>query len=117
MSDISTANHRINVGARTTTGTERFRSQLQEAKQARQNNLLNQNLDLVRENSRLRKQIAYHEARTKPLLLFYYRYLEMQEMLQSMAQEFKQIRECEAELIRELGINIEGKHSLGGGRF
>jgi hypothetical protein len=89
-----------------TTSVERFQSQLQQAKQTRQANL-QQNLELIRENGRLRKEIAYHEDRIKPLLTFYYRYLEMHERAQGLAMEAsQQMKECDNELLAKLGIHV-----------
>ena len=106
MSEVSPLDHRILLAGKTTTRVERFRSQLEQAKQSRQSNLMKQNLDLIRENGRLRKEIAYHEERTKPLLLFYQRSLERHEELQSLTQDVaRRMKESENELLQKLGID------------
>ena len=107
ISEISSLDHRILLAGGLTTGTERFRSQLQHAKHSRQTNLLKQNLDLIRENGRLRKEIAYHEDRIKPLLLFYQKYLEMHDSLRGVVEDVaRQMKECENGLLEGLGIDI-----------
>jgi hypothetical protein len=111
VSEVTPLDHRILMAGGVTTGVERLRGQLQQAKHHRQGNLLKQNLDLIRENGRLRKEIAYHEERTKPLLLFYEKYLEMHHKLQSMAQTVaQQMGDCESELLQNLGIRSTASH-------
>jgi hypothetical protein len=107
MSEVSPLDHHILLGGGLTTSVERFQSQLQQAKQTRQANLLKQNLELIRENGRLRKEIAYHEDRIKPLLTFYQRYLEMHERVQGLAMEAsQQMKACDNDLLEKLGIHI-----------
>ncbi|KAJ9621804.1 hypothetical protein H2204_011720 [Knufia peltigerae] len=110
--------HRAYFAGATTTGVERFRAQLQLAKQSRQNNLLNQNLEYVRENGRLRKEVSYHEQRTKPLLTFYERIRDLSEKLQILTQEVeKELWRHDSELLESLGVNIDEEIAKDGESF
>ena len=113
--EITPLDHRILRAGGSTAATERLPNQLQQAKASRSSNLLKQNLDLVRENGRLRKEIAYHEERGASLLKLYHRCCEMQDALAGVVRDVSQeIEEHEKELLHGLGITytVEGDSQI-----
>jgi hypothetical protein len=103
--EISPLDHKILSGGGSTTATERLPSQLQQAKAARQQNLMKQNLELIRENGRLRREIALYEDRQRALACLYHQCLGIQESFsQAMNSASKEIDESENKLLRSFGL-------------
>jgi molecular chaperone GrpE (heat shock protein) len=99
--EISPLDHKILSGGGSTTATERLPSQLQQAKAARQQNLMKQNW----ENGRLRREIALYEDRQRALACLYHQCLGIQESFsQAMNSASKEIDESENKLLRSFGL-------------
>ena len=117
MSELSPLDHRILMAGGTTTTIERLPSQMQQAKAARQASLLKQNLDLVRENGRLRKEIAFYQGREQSLLSLFEKCVEVQDCLKEATQTAStDIARHEDRLLKNFGVEIDdaGKQDVSG---
>lgn len=104
--NITPLDLRIKLAGGSTTATERLPSQMQQAKANRQKTVLGQNLELIRENGRLRQEIAFHEERAVVLLRLLRRAMGVQEEFQQLLNSTStEIDECEARLLANFGIS------------
>jgi hypothetical protein len=108
MQEITPLDHQIFLAGGTTTAIERLPGQLQKAKAARQQSYMKLNLELIRENGRLRKEIAYHQSCEKSLRCFLETCLELSTHLQqAMETVDKEILKHEEQLLDCLKIKVD----------